>query len=124
MSGTISPPATTPTSPTTPPPTPQPSGGLDDNRSRLYVALTIIGGMLIVLIISVLQGQLTETQQLAAIFSGWITSIVAFYFYGQSNAQAQNQIKTSTQVATESNQRADTAEKKLGKINSMLPTLH
>jgi len=86
--------------------------------------LTIIGGMLIVLIISVLQGQLTETQQLAAIFSGWITSIVAFYFYGQSNAQAQNQIKTSTQVATESNQRADTAEKKLGKINSMLPTLH
>ena len=86
--------------------------------------MTIIGGMLIVLIISVLQGQLTETQQLAAIFSGWITSIVAFYFYGQSNAQAQNQIKTSTQVATESNQRADTAEKKLGKINSMLPTLH
>jgi hypothetical protein len=38
-------------------------------------------------------------KQFAAIFSGWITSVVAFYFYGQSNAQTQSQIKMVTQSA-------------------------
>lgn len=91
-----------------------------DDRSRFYIALTIVGGLLIVLIIAVLQGQLSETQQLAAIFSGWITSIVAFYFYGQSNAQAQAQIQTSVQAAAQSEQRATVAEKKIGNATSML----
>jgi H+/gluconate symporter-like permease len=69
--------------------------------------------MLIILVISVAQAQYTQTTQLAAIFSGWITTIVAFYFYGQSSAQAQTQIKAATQTAANSEQRAIQAERKI-----------
>ena len=97
--------------------------GSDDYGSRFFIALSLIVGMLIIIVISVLQVQYTQTTQLAAIFSGWITSIIAFYFYGQSTAQAQNQIKTVTQSAANSEQRATQAERKLSNINSMV-TVH
>ena len=89
------------------------------DRSRLYIALAIVLGLIVVLIIVVLQNQVSESQQLAGIFSGWVTSIVAFYFYGQSNAQAQKQINSSAQTAAASDQRAATAEKKLSSVRSM-----
>ena len=97
--------------------------GSDNYGSRFFIALSLIVGMLIILVISVAQAQFTQTTQLAAIFSGWITSIVAFYFYGQSTAQAQTQIKTVTQSAANSEQRATQAERKLSNINSMV-TVH
>jgi hypothetical protein len=84
----------------------------------LYIALAIVLGLLIVLVIAVLQGQISETQELAAIFSGWVTSIVAFYFYGQSNAQAQTQINNSAQDKAKSDQRATTAETKLNSVKA------
>ena len=86
------------------PSTDQPLPLKDD--SRFWIALAIILGMLVVLIIAVAQAQYTSAQQLAAIFSGWITSIIAFYFLSQTNTQAQNNlskaqdvIKTTTQQA-------------------------
>lgn len=82
--------------------------------------MALIVGMLIILLISVIQAQYTQTEQLAAIFSGWITSIVAFYFFGQSNAQAQTQIKTTTHLAINSDHRATKAETTLGNINSLV----
>lgn len=97
--------------------------GSDDYGSRFWIALALIVGMLIILVISVAESQFTQTTQLAAIFSGWITSIVAFYFYGQSNAQAQTQIKTATITAANSEQRANQAERKLSNIKSMV-TVH
>jgi H+/gluconate symporter-like permease len=97
--------------------------GSHNYGSRFFIALSLIVGMLIILVISVAQAQFTQTTQLAAIFSGWITSIVAFYFYGQSTAQAQTQIKTVTQSAANSEQRATQAERKLSNINSMV-TVH
>jgi len=123
-------PTSTP-APATPPATPTPTatsaaapaggqGKTSDDRSRFYIALFIIVGLVVVLVIAVLQQQLTEAQQLAAIFSGWVTSIVAFYFYGQSNAQAQTQINNSAQAAAKSDQRAATAEKTLSNVSSML----
>ena len=92
----------------------------DSYGSRFYIALSLIVGMLIILVISVAQAQYTQTTQLAAIFSGWITTIVAFYFYGQSNAQAQTQIKAATQAAASSEQRAILAERKISNIRSMV----
>lgn len=92
----------------------------DGLGSRFYIAVAHIVGMLIILIISVAQAQFTQTTQLAAIFSGWITSIVAFYFYGQSNAQNQTQIKNTTQTAANSEQRAIQAERKISNIKSMV----
>lgn len=74
------------------------------NDSRFWVATVLIVGMLIILIISVLQSQYTQTTQLAAIFSGWITSIIAFYFYTQTSTQLQNQIRI--QAEQESQARA------------------
>lgn len=91
----------------------------DGDRSRLLVALALIVGMLIILVISVAQQQYTQTETLAAIFSGWITTIVAFYFYGQSNAQAQAQIKTTAQLAFNSDQRANKSETQIGKIKKI-----
>ena len=116
---------TPPTNPNTPQtvnnskPTTQ-SDATDRNGSRFYIALALIVGMLIILVISVAQAQYTQTTQLAAIFSGWITTIVAFYFYGQSNAQAQTQLKEATQTAANSEQRANQAEHKLSNIRSMV----
>lgn len=92
----------------------------DGDRSRLLVALALIVGMLIILVISVAQQQYTQTETLAAIFSGWITTIVAFYFYGQSNAQAQAQIKTTAQLAFNSDQRANKSETQIGKIKTAI----
>jgi len=92
----------------------------DGYGSRFFIALALIVGLLIILIISVVQAQYTQTTQLAAIFSGWITSVVAFYFYGQANAQAQSQIKTVTQTAANSENRANQAERKLSNIKSMV----
>lgn len=65
------------------------------NDARFWVATVLIVGMLIILTIAVLQNQYTQTTQLAAIFSGWITSIIAFYFYTQTSTQLQDQIKAS-----------------------------
>jgi hypothetical protein len=90
------------------------------DRSRFWIALAIIVGMLIILVISVAQAQYTQTEQLAAIFSGWITSIVAFYFYGQSNAQAQAQNKTLAQLAANSDIQASKAKKQLDKIENVI----
>ena len=76
--------------------------------------------MLIILVISVAQAQYTQTTQLAAIFSGWITAIVAFYFYGQSSTQTQTQLKVATQTAANSELRANQAERKISNIKSMV----
>lgn len=96
------------------------SDATDSYGSRFYIALSLIVGMLIILVISVAQAQYTQTTQLAAIFSGWITTIVAFYFYGQSSAQAQSQLKVATQTAVNSEQRANQAERKISNIKSMV----
>ena len=90
------------------------------DRSRFWIALALIVGMLIILVISVAQAQYTQTEQLAAIFSGWITSIVAFYFYGQSNAQAQSQVKTMAQLAANSERRANKTKTQLDKIENVI----
>jgi|WetSurMetagenome_2_1015567.scaffolds.fasta_scaffold186233_2 hypothetical protein len=89
------------------------------DRNRLAIALTLIVGLIIILIIPVVQGQFTQAEQLAAIFSGWITTIVAFYFYGQSNAAAQTQINNTAASAAKSEQEANQANKKLAQIKGM-----
>jgi predicted tellurium resistance membrane protein TerC len=68
---------------------------------RFGVAFTIILGMIIILIITVLQREHQQTLQLAAIFSGWVTSIIAFYFLDQTTTQAQEQTKLHIQAEEE-----------------------
>ena len=104
------------------------------NDPRFWIAAVLILGMLTILTVAVLQGQYVQVTQLAGIFSGWITSIIAFYFYTQTNTQLQNQSKTSAQSEAQAHQkaevalqRAQTAEKKvhiaLGMITGSEPTI-
>ncbi len=125
----MSQPTSPPSNPNPPTPNPPPNNSTnsmfvtdanDGLGSRFYIAAVLIVGMLIILIISVAESQFSQTTQLAAIFSGWITSIVAFYFYGQSNAQNQTQIKNTMQAAANSEQRAVQAEHKISNIKSMV----
>jgi len=87
--------------------------------SKFWIAALLIIGMLAILGVTVYQQQFSQTSTLAAIFSGWITSIVAFYFYGQSTAQAQNQIKTSTRTADKAEQRAGYYKEALKDIRAL-----
>jgi uncharacterized membrane protein len=87
--------------------------------SRFWIAALLIMGMLAILGVTVYEQQFSQTPTLAAIFSGWITSIVAFYFYGQSTAQAQNQIKTSTRAEEKAKQRVSAYEKTLRDIRTL-----
>ncbi len=90
------------------------------NDARFWIAATIIIGMMAILLTTVFQGQYAQTQQLAAIFSGWVSSIVAFYFYGQSNAQAQTQIKNSAKSQTHAEEKANSYQRKLNRIKDLI----
>ena len=114
---------------TTPPLTNPPTGSSTDSSTnsqnqnkpysirdaRFWIAIAIIAGLVAIRIIVVVQTQYTQATTLAGIFSGWITSIVAFYFYGQTASQAQNQIATSTQNATNAQKQADDSKNKITK---------
>jgi len=63
--------------------------------------------------IVVAQAQYTQASTLAGIFSGWITSIVAFYFYGQTTTNAQNQIAQSNQTAANAQKQADSSNNRV-----------
>lgn len=95
--------------------------------AKFWVAIVLIVGMLIILIIAAAQEQYSDTTELSAIFSGWITSIVAFYFYTNSNTQAQAQVKASAKSEAEAHTKADSAlqgkqraEKKLANIAGII----
>jgi hypothetical protein len=90
------------------------------NDSKFWIAATIILGMMIILTITVLEGQFSQTQQLAGIFSGWVTSIIAFYFLGQTTQQAQSQIKDSTQSQVKAENKAETLDNKLKRIEDLI----
>jgi len=106
-------PPTTPSTTPTPPPSPENPIRSD---ARFWIAFAIIIGLIIILMIVVAQAQYTQASTLAGIFSGWITSIVAFYFYGQTTTNAQSQIAQSHQTATNANRRADASDNKLKKV--------
>jgi hypothetical protein len=97
------------------------------NDARFWIALSIIFGMMIILIITVAQGQYTQAEQLAAIFSGWVTSIIAFYFLDKTMTQAQNQVKDSTKLQVQAQDKADEAttsqkdtQRKLNTVKSLV----
>lgn len=93
------------------------------NDSRFWIALSIIFGMMIILIITVGQAQYTQAEQLAAIFSGWVTSIIAFYFLDKTTTQAQSQVQNSTKLQVQAQNKADTAANSLKDTNRKLNTV-
>jgi hypothetical protein len=90
--------------------------------AKFWIAFTIIIGLIAILIIVVAQAQYTQASTLAGIFSGWITSIVAFYFYGGTTTNAQNQIATSHQTAINAQNQAVASTNTINKIKGLKAT--
>jgi uncharacterized membrane protein YraQ (UPF0718 family) len=106
---------TTPTANPTTTPTTNPNQDKASTRTdaRFWIAFAIIIGLIAILVIVVLQAQYTQASTLAGIFSGWITSIVAFYFYGQTTANAQSQIAQSSQNANNAQKQLEFSNHKI-----------
>ncbi len=96
----------------------QPMSIRDD--SRFWIALSIILGMMIILIITVIQAQYAQTTQLSGIFSGWVTTIIAFYFMGKTTSKAQTQAKASAQLQAKAESKVQYYEKKVGRIRDII----
>jgi len=111
--------AQTPPTETPPPPTPQTPIRSD---TRFWIAFVIIIGLIIILAIPALQGQYAQTTTLAGIFSGWITSIVAFYFYGQTTSQSQSQNAQLGQTANAALKQAEASKNTIDGFKEQMAT--
>ena len=85
----------------------------DCNREnhRYRIALLLLVGLITLLLIPVLYKNYDSAFDLAAIFSGWITSIVGFYFLQQNTEKAQQQTVVATKNAAEARKEAMSAAK-------------
>ena len=73
----------------------------DRENHRYHIAFLLIGGLIIILVIPVLYKNYESAGDLAAIFSGWITSVVGFYFLQQNTEKAQQQTTIAAKDAAE-----------------------
>jgi uncharacterized protein HemX len=80
---------------------------------RFYIALAIILGMVIIIFVPTAQASYSSAKDLAAIFSGWITAVVGFYFLQQSTERAQQQTQQATTESANARKDAASAAKKL-----------
>ncbi len=63
--------------------------------------MLLIGGLLLIILFPVLFKNYDSAADLEAIFSGWITSVVGFYFLQQNTEKAQQQTTIATKNAAE-----------------------
>lgn len=68
---------------------------------RYYIAFLLILGLLVIVVIPVINKNYDNAADLAAIFSGWITSVVGFYFLQQNTEKAQQQTTIAAKDAAE-----------------------
>lgn len=83
---------------------------------RFYIALVILIGMILIIAIPVLYEQYDSAKDLAAIFSGWMTSVVGFYFLQQNTEKAQQQTKIATEEASQARREATDAARKTASL--------
>ena len=63
-------------------------------KHRFWLAILFIGGFLIIMVVALLgtfAQVFTGIEDLAAIFSGWITAVMGFYFLQSNTEKAQEQ---------------------------------
>ena len=83
----------------------------DRENHRYRIAFLLILGLLIIVVIPVINKNYDNAADLAAIFSGWITSVVGFYFLQQNTEKAQQQTTIAAKDAAEARKEvADSAK--------------
>lgn len=83
----------------------------DRENHRYHVAVLLIGGLLLIILFPVLFKNYDSAADLAAIFSGWITSVVGFYFLQQNTDKAQQQTTIAVKDAAEAMKEVASASK-------------
>jgi len=73
----------------------------DRENHRYHIAALLIGGLIFIISIPVCYKNYENAGDLAAIFSGWITSVVGFYFLQQNTEKAQQQTTIAAKDAAE-----------------------
>ena len=74
---------------------------------RYRLAIVFVGGFLAILMVALvgeILGIYKGIENLAAIFSGWVTAVIGFYFLGQSAAHAQQRTRDATEEAVKARQ--------------------
>ena len=84
----------------------------DRENHRYRIAFLLILGLLIIVVIPVINKNYDNAADLAAIFSGWITSVVGFYFLQQNTEKAQQQTTIAAKDAAEARKEVAGAAKK------------
>lgn len=83
----------------------------DRENHRYYIAFLLIGGLIFLLFFPVAYKNYDKAGDLAAIFSGWIGSVVGFYFLQQNTEKAQQQTTIAVKDAAEARKEvADSAK--------------
>jgi len=83
----------------------------DRENHRYHVAVLLIGGMLVLLFFPVVCENYDNAGELAAIFSGWIGSVMGFYFLQQNTEKAQQQTTIAVKDAAEARKEVASASK-------------
>lgn len=89
---------------------------------RFRLAILFIGGFLIIMfaaLVGEFLGVYDSLKDLAAIFSGWITAVMGFYFLQQNTEKAQQQTIEITKDASEARKTSELAVKKTAKLTSV-----
>lgn len=89
---------------------------------RFSLAILFIGGFLIIMFAALLgefAGKYTGLKDLAAIFSGWITAVMGFYFLQQNTEKAQQQTTEATKEAADARRTSERAAEKTAKLTSV-----
>lgn len=94
---------------------------------RFRIAITFVVGFLLIFLVALI-GEILGVYQgvanLAAIFSGWLTAVIGFYFLGQSAAQARQQTREATREAVKAREdKSSMEEEKLGIIHKGKPQI-
>jgi hypothetical protein len=89
---------------------------------RFWLATLFILGFLAIMFTALLAeffGLYTGVKDLAAIFSGWITAIMGFYFLQQNTERAQQQTMIVTKGASDAIRTSERATEKTAKLASV-----
>jgi len=92
---------------------------LSNENHRFWLAILFIGGFLVIMFTALLGTffqVFTGIKDLAAIFSGWITAVLAFYFLQSNTEKAQEQTSTAILYAEEARKAAHSATRCIPKL--------
>ena len=92
---------------------------ISKENHRFWFAVLLISGMLIIISIPIFQGKYDDGKNLAAVFSGWITAVVGFYFLQQNTEKAQQQAQQAIKDGESARRDSISASDKLAKISSL-----